>query len=353
VLRAPLYTPARVTGRGRMLHELSFGASCLAWWPTLWARSWDAVLAVCPLLQSGLVPALLAHRQQVPFIFHIQDLQLDAARDLAIIRQPLLFALLKRLEHFLFTRSQAVTTISRAMAARIRDKGVPPERLHLLPNWADLEAIKPGERRNALRRELGLNDEIMVLYAGNMGEKQGLEVILDAAAITRYNQAIRYVFVGEGAAGKRLMDRAQRLALETVSFLPVQSRDRFPLLLNAADIHLVVQKRQASDLVMPSKLGNILAAGRPFIATARPETELGRVTTESQAGLLTPPEDAGSLAQAIVHLARDEAARRKMGLRARQFAEAWLGRDKIMAEWERLLYGLVNRARQDEGRDRI
>jgi colanic acid biosynthesis glycosyl transferase WcaI len=353
VLRAPLYTPARVTGRGRMLHELSFGASCLAWWPTLWARSWDVILAVCPLLQSGLIPALLARRRKIPFIIHVQDLQLDAARELAIIRQPLLFACLTRLESFLFTRSQAVTTISRAMAARIRDKGVAPERVHLLPNWADLEDIKPGERRNVLRRELGLNAEIMVLYAGNMGEKQGLEVILDAAAITRYNRGIRYVFVGEGAARKRLLDRAQRLGLETVSFFPLQSRDRFPLLLNAADIHLVVQKQKASDLVMPSKLGNILAAGRPFIATAEPETELGRVTTESQAGLLTPPEDAGALAQAIVHLAQDEDARKKMGLRARQFAEAWLGRDKIMAEWERLLYGLVTQARRDAGRDRI
>jgi colanic acid biosynthesis glycosyl transferase WcaI len=353
VLRAPLYTPARVTGRGRMLHELSFGASCLPWWPSLWARPWDVILAVCPLLQSGLIPALLARRRQVPFIFHVQDLQLDAARELAIIRQPLLFALLERLERFLFTRSQAVTTISRAMAARIRDKGVAAERVHLLPNWADLEDIKPGERRNLLRRELGLKDEIMVLYAGNMGEKQGLEVILDAAAITRYNQNIRYVFVGEGAARKRLMDRAQGLGLETVSFFPLQSRDRFPLLLNAADIHLVVQKHKASDLVMPSKLGNILAAGRPFIATATPETELGRVTTESQAGLLTPPEDAGALAQVINHLAQDEDARKKMGLKARQFAEARLGRDKIMAEWERLLYGLVNRARREEGRDRI
>jgi colanic acid biosynthesis glycosyl transferase WcaI len=352
VLRAPLYAPARVTGRGRMLHELSFGASCLAWWPSLWTRSWDAILAVCPLLQSGLIPALLARRQKVPFIFHVQDLQLDAARELAIIRQPLLFACLTRLERFLFTQAQAVTTISRAMAARIQDKGTPPERLHLLPNWADLEDIRPGSRRNALRRELGLNAEVMVLYAGNMGEKQGLEVILDAAAITRYNHTIRYVFVGEGAARKRLMDRAQRLALETVSFWPLQGRDRFPLLLNAADIHLVVQKGKASDLVMPSKLGNILAAGRPFIATARPETELGRVTTESQAGLLTPPEDAGALAQAVVQLAQDKAARRTMGRWARQFAEAWLGRDKIMAEWERLLYGLVNQARRDGGMER-
>jgi colanic acid biosynthesis glycosyl transferase WcaI len=353
VLRAPLYTPARVTGRGRVLHELSFGASCLAWWPALWARPWDVILAVCPLLQSGLIPALLARRRKVPFILHVQDLQLDAARELAIIRQPLLFACLTRLERFLFTRSQAVTTISRAMAARIRDKGVAPERVHLLPNWADLEDIKPGARRNVLRRELGLDAEIMVLYAGNMGEKQGLEVILDAAAITRYNRNIRYVFVGEGAARKRLMDRAQLLGLETVSFFPLQSRDRFPLLLNAADIHLVVQKQKAADLVMPSKLGNILAAGRAFIATAWPETELGRVTTESQAGLLIPPEDAGALAQAIVCLAQDEDAREKMGLRARQFAEAWLGREKIMAEWERLLYGLVNPSRRDEGRGRL
>ena len=186
-----------------------------------------------------------------------------------------------------------------------------------------------------------------------MGEKQGLEVILDAAAITRYNQAIRYVFAGTGVARERLMDRARHLALETVSFLPVQSRDRFPLLLNAADIHLVVQKRQASDLVMPSKLGNILAAGRPFIATAQPETGLGRITLESQAGLLTPPENAAALAQAIVKLAQDEDARSQMGLRARQFAEARLGRDKIMAEWERLLYGLVNQARREASRDRI
>ena len=352
VLRAPLYTPARVTGRGRMLHELSFGASCLAWWPTLGARSWDVILAVCPLLQSGLIPALLARRRKVPFIFHVQDLQLDAARDLAIIRQPLLFACLTRLERFLFTRSQAVTTISRAMAARIRDKGVAAERVHLLPNWADLEDITPGERRNVLRRELGLNAETMVLYAGNMGEKQGLEVILDAAVITRYNQSLRYVFVGgrgcqETADGPGPISEPGR-----GEFFPLQSKDRFPLLLNAADIHLVVQKHKASDLVMPSKLGNILAAGRPFIATAGPETELGRVTMESQAGRLTPPEDAGALAQAIVRLAQDEDARKQMGLRARQFAEARLGRDKIMADWERLLYGLVNQAGGDAGRDR-
>ncbi len=345
VLRAPLYTPVRVTGKGRMLHELSFGASCLPWWPTLWARSWDAVLAVCPLLQSGLIPALLARHQRIPFIFHIQDLQLDAARELAIIQQPLLFACLERLERFLFSRAQAITTISRAMAARIIAKGAPLARVHLLPNWADLDDIKPGNRHNALRKELGLKDEILVLYSGNMGEKQGLEVILEAAALNRHHPNLRYILVGEGAARQRLMHHASHLDLAAVRFLPLQSQDRFPLLLAAADIHLVVQKHKASDLVMPSKLGNILAAGRPFIAAALPDTELGRVTLESQAGLLVPPEDAASLAQAIVDLGQNRDAREKMGLKARNFAEDRLGRDKIMASWENLLYGLVHHGR--------
>jgi colanic acid biosynthesis glycosyl transferase WcaI len=344
VLRAPLYAPARVTGKARILHELSFGAGCLPWWPTLWTRPWDAILAVCPLLQSALIPALLARSHQIPLIVHVQDLQLDAARNLAIIRQPFFLGLLERLERFLFTQAQAVTTISRAMAARIKDKGVPAAQVHLLPNWADLEDIKPGKRRNVLRKELGLGDEILVLYAGNMGEKQGLEDILAAATITRDNAGIRYVLAGTGAARNRLMDRARELALTTVSFLPLQSRERFPLLLAAADVHLVVQKRQASDLVMPSKLGNIMAAGRPFIATALAETELGRITVTSRAGRLTPPEDAGSLAQAILELARDQETRREMGLRARKFAEAWWGRDKILADWEQLLYRLVNQA---------
>jgi len=347
VLRAPLYAPKRVTGKGRVLHELSFGASCLAWWPTLWARPWDAILAICPLLQSGLIPALLARHRQVPFIFHVQDLQLDAARDLAIIRQPLLFACLERLERFLFSRAQAVTTISRAMAARIIDKGAPPARVHLLPNWADLEDIKPGNRHNALRRELRLEDEILVLYAGNMGEKQGLEVILEAASRTRHNPDLRYVLVGEGAARQRLMDRASQLSLDSVRFLPLQSQERFPLLLAAADIHLVVQRHKASDLVMPSKLGNILAAGRPFIATALPDTELGRVTLESQAGLLVPPEDAGSLAQGIMDLGRDRETREKMGRKAHKFAKDRLERDKIMSAWEDLFYGLVHQGRQN------
>ncbi|MGB7912379.1 MAG: WcaI family glycosyltransferase [Desulfobaccales bacterium] len=341
VLRAPQYVPARVSGLGRLLQECSFDASCLYWWSTcLLERPWDAMVAVCPPMTSGLVPGLLARRLGIPLVIHVQDLQLDAARELGILRQPLLLEVLTWLELRLLRQARKVTTISRSMAARLAAKGVAASRLQVLPNWADLDKVRPGPRLNALRRELGLTSETVVLYAGNLGEKQGLEVILEAAALTRSKPSIRYLIAGEGAARERIKLRAQDLGLDNVTFLPLQLNSRLPLLLAAADLHLVVQRREAADLVMPSKLTNIMAAGRPFIATAARATELGRVTTESRAGLLVPPEDGSALAQAVLALAQDPGARKEMGIRARRYAEAFWDRERILGQWEELLKGL-------------
>jgi len=303
----------------------------------LWQRRWDAVLTICPPLQSGLIPVWLARRQRIPFIYHIQDFQLDAARELGILRWSPFFALFARLERFCLAQADVVTTISQAMAARLRDKGTLGEKVRVLPNWADLDSIQPGSRNNPLRQEMGLNTEVIVLYAGNLGEKQGLETVLEAAALTRRNPKICYVLAGEGAVKTRLMALAQQQGLGNLHFLPLQSNKRFPLLLAAADIHLVIQRRKASDLLMPSKLANILAAGRPFIATALPETELGRVTLASGAGALVAPEEPRDLARAILKLTADDNEREMMGKRARSYAEAELGRDNILAQWEQLL----------------
>ena len=342
VLRVPQYVPARVTGKGRLLQEISFGASGLYWWSAYLLRQpWDAVVAVCPPMTSGLVPALLARRRAMPLVIHVQDLQLDAARELGILRQPLLLAGLTRLERHLFRQARAVTTISGAMAARLAAKGVPASRLHVLPNWADLDNIRPAKRHNIMRRELGLTAETIVLYAGNLGEKQGLEVVLQAAALCREDPSIRYLMAGEGAARARLMLLAQSLGLDNLIFWPLQSAGRFPLLLAAADLHLVVQRQKAADLVMPSKLTNILAAGRPFIATTTAGTELARVTTESRAGLMVPPEEAHSLAQAVLRLAGDPTLRKQMAARGRKYAESVWDQEQISRQWEDLLRGLA------------
>jgi colanic acid biosynthesis glycosyl transferase WcaI len=342
VLRAPQYVPDPVTPHGRLFQEVSFGASCLYWWSTyLLRQKWDAILAVWPPMQSSSIPVLLNRYFGVPLVIHVQDLQLDAARELGILHQPLFLACLKRMECCLFCRAQVVTTISHCMMARIAAKGVPEARLHFLPNWADLDNIRPGQRQDGLRGELGLTEEIVVLYAGNIGEKQGLEVVLEAAALTRSEPRIRYLMAGEGASRAQLQTQAESQGLDNLTFLPLQSNERFPQLLAAADLHLVVQRQKAADLVMPSKLTNILASGGPFIATTTAETELGRVTEESQAGVIVPPEDAGALARAITQLARDPGRRQRMAVRARQYAEANWGREQILRQWEDLLLGLA------------
>lgn len=167
-----------------------------------------------------------------------------------------------------------------------------------------------------------------------------MEVILESARLTRPRSDICYVVAGDGAARDRLLGLARHYALDNLLFLPLQSKESYAWLMATGDIHLVIQRGQAADLVMPSKLANILAAGRPFIATARAGTELARITQDSQAGVPVPPEDAQALAQAVLKLAADADLREEMGLKARRYAEAWLGREAILARLEDLLYRL-------------
>jgi colanic acid biosynthesis glycosyl transferase WcaI len=341
VLRSPFYVPAKVTGIKRVLLELTFGVSCLYWWPQIFSRRWDVVVSICPPLLTGFFPLLLAWKQGISFMLHFQDLQLEAARKLGILQHGGLLASLERLDHFFLTRADMITAISDGMLARLRDNGGPALRLSLMPNWADLESIRPVPRHNRLRKEFGFGSEVLVLYAGNMGEKQGLEVILESAAMTAARPDIRYVLAGEGATKARIMESAEKRSLKNVLFLPLQPAKRFPLLLAIGDIHLVIQKTRVSDLVMPSKLTNILAAGRPFIATALPGTELARVTEESQAGLLVAPEDRDALAHAILKLADGKVLRQDMGKKARRYAEAHLSRDVILSRLEDILLGLA------------
>ena len=181
----------------------------------------------------------------------------------------------------------------------------------------------------------------MVLYAGNIGEKQGLDLVLEAADRLRTRAEIKFAMVGTGAARARLEQVAKRRGLENLRFLPVQPLERLPLMLAAGDIHLIVQRREAADLVMPSKLTNILAAGRPGVATAEPGTALHDVLNEYDCGITTTPGDAEALTEAIVTLAGDERTRERLGQNARGYAEAHLDKDTILSGFEEKLRELV------------
>ena len=265
----------------------------------------------------------------------MQDLQVDTALCMGIVPDGGFGQLLFRVEAFLLRRATVVSTNTEAMRQRIVAKGIEPRRTMAFPNWADTELVRPMPHDNTFRRELGVpGDEVLIGYAGVMGEKQGLELVIAAADRLRDVAGTHFVLIGAGARRARLEWDAHRGGLTNMRFLPPQPASRLPEMLAAADNHLVVQRREATDLVMPSNLTNVLAAGRPAIATADPGTALHDVLAGHDAGLVTPPGDLDALVGAIERLRAGASLRTRMGQRARAYAETHLANERILTRFE-------------------
>lgn len=339
VYRTPLYVPRNVTGTGRILHELSFVAASLLHWFRILFRKYSIVIGVCPPMQIGIIPYLFCKIRNIPFCFHVQDLQVDAARELGMIKNGALLSILDKIERFLLRNATLVSSISDGMKRKILDKGVSPEKYVMLPNWADLDFLRPLPPSQKIRDGLaiGVSDKV-ILYSGNIGEKQGIDVIIETAhkLQTDLIRNVKFVISGEGAALKSLMEKAQSLGLDNVIFAPIRPYAELPELLSIADVHLVVQKKAASDLVMPSKFVSILAVGGVAIVSAESDSTLGRMVTENRIGWLTEPENPVALADTIVK-ALNCADTMIYKNNARQFAEQNLGRDALLSQFEQIL----------------
>jgi colanic acid biosynthesis glycosyl transferase WcaI len=258
---------------------------------------------------------------------HVQDFEVDAAFELGLLKSQGLRASASRLERALMRRFDRVSSISHRMLDRLRDKGVGESRIRLLPNWVDTTQIRPLTGEIALRTELGLPpDRPVLLYSGNMGVKQGLELLVAVAREFAGDAAPLFVFCGDGAV--RAGIEAAARDLPNVRFLPLQPLERFNELLNLASVHLLPQRADAEDLVMPSKLTAIMASGRPVIAAARAGTELARVAAEG--GLVVQPGSAPAFAAAIQRLLGDAALRERFGHSGRAYALAHWSRDAVL-----------------------
>jgi colanic acid biosynthesis glycosyl transferase WcaI len=258
---------------------------------------------------------------------HVQDFEVDAAFDLGILRSAWLRRLVLAAERWLMQRFDRVSTISNRMIERLQDKGVQQNRRVLFPNWVDLDHVFPLPAEPSLRGEWGVSDsEIVVLYSGNMGEKQGLEILIDAASRLKDSKTIRFILCGEGAARHRLEKYAH--GLPNILFKPLQPLERLNDLLNLADIHALPQRADAEDLVLPSKVTNMLASGRPIIATARQETQIAQVVDNH--GLVVSPGNVDEFVAAIIKLSGDRVLRQKLGKAGHQFAVTNWGKNEIL-----------------------
>lgn len=342
VLRSPLYVPREVSGVKRILHEVTFIASSLRWWVPRLFRRYDAIVAVSPPFHLGALPLLHRLLHGTPIVNHVQDLQVDAARDLEILSNAALLRSLEWLERKLLGGVDRVSSISPGMLRRLTAKPVPPERLVSFPNWVDEEVVHPLPKARSLRAAFGIPmEKTVVMYTGNLGEKQGLDALPRVAERLQHREDFLFLIVGEGGSKAALIAEVERRGLTNVQFEGLQPSERHAALFATPDVHLVLQRRAAADLVMPSKLTNIVAAHGHAVITAEPGTSLHDVVVEWRAGTVIPPEDDDALLGAIVRVADGEATDDITGVA--DFARTILGSTTLPA-FREVLLGLAARS---------
>ncbi|PIF73442.1 colanic acid biosynthesis glycosyl transferase WcaI [Variovorax sp. 54] len=339
VWRAPTWVPAQPRALARVAHLVSFMLSSL---PLLLAQArWkpDLVFVVEPPVFCAPAVLFFSKVLGIQSWLHIQDHEVDAAFSLGHLRGAGVRRVALSLERWLLTRFDRVSTLSAAMMDKARSKGIDEGRLVLFPNWVDVSAIHPAPGTDGgYRAELGIAPEaVVVLYAGSLGSKQGIELLAEAAGLLADQRNIHFVICGNGPSRGPLMSACA--GLDRVHFLDLQPAERLNELLGMADIHVLPQRADAADLVMPSKLGGMLASGKAVIATAHPGTELGNVVAGR--GLVVPPGDAAVLADAIAQLAHSPALRETLGAAGRAFAQAELDQDAILSRFEQALLRCV------------
>ena len=323
VYRCPLWVPRQPTGVKRLLHLFSFALTSIPQLLLQLFKRPDVLIVLEPTLFCAPAALGVARLSGARTWLHVQDFEVDAALGLGMVKIKGVGRVAEKIERWLMDRFDRVSTISENMIERLAVKGVGQEQRVLLPNWVDAQDIFPMAGVSGYRAKLGIGDDICVtLYSGNMGEKQGLEILLEAARLLQDESGLLFVLCGEGAARERLIRIGADL--RNVRWLPLQPVEQLNELLNLADVHLLPQRADVADLVMPSKLLGMLASGRPVLATAHPGTQLAKVV--SSCGKVVEPGNAQDVAQGLLELLHAPQRREQLGVAARQAAQAW---DKI------------------------
>ncbi|MGH2699024.1 MAG: glycosyltransferase family 4 protein [Actinomycetota bacterium] len=294
----------------------------------------DGVLALSPPLTLGLTGWAIARRRSAPLVFNIQDVYPDVAVELGVLTNARLVSAAHRLERLCYARADAVTVLGDDLKENISTRVNHPSKVRVIPNFVDTEWIAPAPRTNEYRKQHGLSDKFVVMYAGNVGLSQSLDLVIDAAAALAHEKEMVFVINGGGAAKAGLRRRAEGLG--NVVFVDMQPAGRLPEVLAAADVHLVPLKRGLARSSVPSKTYSILAAGRPLIASVDPGSEVARIVERSGGGIAVPPEDPEAFTKAVRSLYEQREQLDAMGTGGRAFAEQWVSPAAVAKQYAEL-----------------
>lgn len=326
-IRCPIYVPQNPTGAKRLLHLASFAISSL---PALAAQFFwkpEIVFTVAPTLFCAPAAATFARLCGAVSWLHIQDFETDAAFEIGLLKHRTAAWLARSFEKAVLTGFSIASTISQNMLKKLQDKGVADKNRYLLPNWVDIDVIKPLNRPSKLKSALNIARNCQIcLFSGNLGIKQGLEMVIAAARILQDDTRLHFVICGNGPQLQQLQSISNDLP--NLTFIDLQPSALLNELLNLADIHLLPQLGNAADLVMPSKLTGMLASGRPVVASASPDTEIARALNDC--GLISPPGNDKAFADNIRTLSQNKNLRLQLGVNARQYALSKLDKNQIL-----------------------
>jgi len=340
VLRSWMWVPKKLTSIKRIAFEASFLATSLL--RAIRNRKPDVLAVVSPPLGLGLSAMLLSRWWKIPYLFDVQDLQPDAAADLGMLPGPVL-PVLYRLESLAYKNAALISTVTEGMRQKIVDKGLPSKKVVVVPPTADGTLFDVGIffSGEEFRRKFNLEGQFIVGHCGNMGVKQGLDIVLDAALQLKGQPNITFLLVGDGAMKSSLEQRATALQLGNVRFLPLQEPSVFLQMLAAMDIGLIVQQSSVSDIVFPSKTVTLLSAARPVIAAVNENSEISRIILDSRGGLVIQPEDPTALSHSVQELAHNPEKRAAMGDHGRQYALRHWETSRVLAAFENHLIETV------------
>lgn len=329
ILRVPVRARQGSGAGARMRSEGSFLRAGLARILTRQVTRRAHVLAFCPSMLALLLGRLASVRGG-RLLGVVHDIQSGLASGLGL-GGGILVGGMRLAERWLLNRCDALIVLSEAMRRELQEMGV-TRPIHVLSIWADTTRIRP------LARPPGAPPT--ALYSGNFGRKQGLEQLFDMAPrLSARLPGVRLLLRGEGAEKARLEEWARARQLTAITFAPLVSEEEFPASLAEGDVHLVPQNPAGSNFAVPSKVYSILAAGRPLVCTARPDSSLWQLAQDSGALVCVPPGNPEPFAQAVADLLQDEPRRAAMGERGRRWVEKWAPRDRILAHYAAILWG--------------
>ena len=340
ILRTSLYVTIQNSRVGRLLSYLSFNlSSTLA---GLWIDQPDVIFAMSPPLTIGLTAWLIGKLKGIPYCYNVQDIWPEAAVRLGMLQGERTIRFWEGIERFIYRHSRKVFVISEEFRDNLLGKGVEPNKLEVIPNFVDTESLRPLPRRNALATMYGLQDKFVVLYAGNVGLSQGLEVVLDAAERLHSRREIEFLIVGAGTSKSDLIADAQRRGLSNVRFLPLFPEAQVPELYASCDVALIPLRRGLTQNSVPCKTYSIMASGRPYIAAVDEGSNVWKLTEKVDCGVCVPPENAEALAEAVLALQSQPQQAAMMGAHGRAYVESHFARATVTRQYQAALEKIVD-----------